>query len=102
MDYPETARRPEPNVIGGIAYDDDYQWLEDDASEEVLLWQKRQDALARDYTHAGPLAAFEAAAAEAFVDVIAIYAPKRVAGSWWHRDVPAGRSFPVITVGDDP
>jgi len=49
-----TARvSPETNTIGGITYDDPYQWLED-PTEETVAWQTAQDSAAREYVRAWP------------------------------------------------
>ena len=44
---------PETNTIGGITYDDPYQWLEA-PTEETLAWQTAQDTAAREYIRAWP------------------------------------------------
>ena len=44
VEYPVTPVRPVRNSIGGIEYDDPYQWLEA-TTPEVLDWQAAQNAL---------------------------------------------------------
>jgi hypothetical protein len=53
MRYPDTPVRLEPNEVGGLAFDDPYQWLEEDG-EDVLAWQAAQDELARSWIHGWP------------------------------------------------
>ncbi len=49
-----TARvSPESNTVGGITYDDPYQWLEA-ATDETTEWQSAQNAAAREYIRAWP------------------------------------------------
>lgn len=51
---PPTARASaETNSVGGITYDDPYQWLET-ASAETLEWQTAQNDIAREYIRAWP------------------------------------------------
>ena len=50
---PSAAVSPETNTIGGITYDDPYQWLEA-PTEETLAWQTAQDTAAREYIRAWP------------------------------------------------
>ncbi|AQZ64202.1 hypothetical protein BKM31_24495 [[Actinomadura] parvosata subsp. kistnae] len=52
--YPAAPRRPERNEVGGLVFDDPYQWLEDDDGDGVAAWQRAQDDLARSYVHAWP------------------------------------------------
>jgi hypothetical protein len=35
MRYPEAPVRPEHNEVGGLVFDDPYQWLEEDDREGV-------------------------------------------------------------------
>jgi prolyl oligopeptidase len=48
-----TPQRPVRQTVGGITFDDPYQWLEED-SAEAGLWEEQQDKLAREQLHALP------------------------------------------------
>jgi len=51
---PPMARvSPEVNTIGGITFEDPYQWLES-TTEETTQWQSAQDDAAREYIRAWP------------------------------------------------
>ena len=49
----ETRREPVRKLVGGIAFDDPYAWLQDE-SEEALAWQKRRVGEAVDAARAVP------------------------------------------------
>ncbi len=48
---PNARVSPETNTVGGITYDDPYQWLEA-ATDETTSWQSAQDVVAREYIRA--------------------------------------------------
>ena len=50
---PKARVSPETNTIGGLTFDDPYQWLET-ATDETLAWQTVQDDAAREYIRAWP------------------------------------------------
>ena len=50
---PKVRVSPETNTIGGITFEDPYQWLEA-SSEETTQWQSAQDDAAREYIRAWP------------------------------------------------
>jgi prolyl oligopeptidase len=52
-DLPVARVNPETTTIGGITYDDPYQWLET-PTDETLAWQTAQDERAREYIRAWP------------------------------------------------
>ncbi|HEX4815937.1 MAG TPA: hypothetical protein VFV66_24585 [Nonomuraea sp.] len=54
MDYPHAPARPERNEVGGLVFDDPYQWLEDDDGHGVRDWQRAQDELAAAYVRGWP------------------------------------------------
>lgn len=98
---PDSPVRPEHNRIGGIEYDDPYQWLEDD-TDEVRAWQAAQNA------HTTGLLSEELAAAlrphvdATFIDTHAYFAPREIGGKWWWQRRPEGRRFQVLEVSDAP
>ncbi|HTP47792.1 MAG TPA: prolyl oligopeptidase family serine peptidase [Casimicrobiaceae bacterium] len=54
LDYPATPKRPVTEVYHGVTVVDDYRWLEDDASPEVVRWVAEQNALTHRYLNAIP------------------------------------------------
>ena len=54
LDYPVTPKRPVTEVYHGVTVVDDYRWLEDDASQEVVRWVAEQNALTHRYLDAIP------------------------------------------------
>src|ERR1700674_1948570 len=53
LTLPEARVSPETNTVGGITFEDPYQWLEA-TSEETARWQSAQDDAAREYIRAWP------------------------------------------------
>jgi prolyl oligopeptidase len=98
--YPPAEPRPVANDIGGIRFDDPFQWLEQNTAE-VLAWQAAQNALTtralNEYAHAN---AIRRCLEETFVDVFAFYAPREIGSRWWRQYRPQGASFPVLEVAD--
>ncbi|HEX7271026.1 MAG TPA: prolyl oligopeptidase family serine peptidase [Casimicrobiaceae bacterium] len=54
LDYPVTPKRPVTEVYHGVTVVDDYRWLEDDASQDVVRWVAEQNALTHRYLDAIP------------------------------------------------
>jgi prolyl oligopeptidase len=50
---PQARVRPEINTVGGITFEDPYQWLEA-SSDETVRWQSAQDNAAREYIRTWP------------------------------------------------
>ncbi|WP_245764794.1 prolyl oligopeptidase family serine peptidase [Nonomuraea jiangxiensis] len=104
MRYPGATARPERNEVGGIVFDDPYQWLEEDGEEEVAAWQRAQDELARSYVHGWPhydeLAAQVAALVEQ-MDARNLVVPVRYGRRWFRGRVPEGRELMVFETADD-
>ena len=49
MKYPKTEKRTIIETLHGKEIKDDYQWLEDDDSEEVKEWDEQQNKFTREY-----------------------------------------------------
>ena len=91
------------DVIGGVAVDDPYRWLEDDADPAVQAWQAEQDARTTKELASSRAAGSVRAAVEAgFVDVFGYAAPQRAGGRWFRTTVPPGGSATVVEVADTP
>jgi prolyl oligopeptidase len=103
VEYPAAPVRPERNSIGGIEYDDPYQWLEG-STPEVLGWQAAQNALTdRLLTAQAALAGkFEQHLAACFVDTVACYAPREIGEQWWRQYRPEDQRYPVVEVAPSP
>ncbi|TYB65263.1 prolyl oligopeptidase family serine peptidase [Nonomuraea sp. PA05] len=103
MTYPAAPARPERNEVGGLAFDDPYQWLEDDTGDGVAAWQRAQDELARSYVHAWPhhdrLAARVGELVEQ-MDARNLVVPVRHGPRWFRGRIPAGRDLMVLEVAD--
>jgi prolyl oligopeptidase len=50
---PKARVSPETNTVGGITFEDPYQWLEA-TTEDTTRWQSAQDDAAREYIRAWP------------------------------------------------
>ncbi|MCP2259032.1 prolyl oligopeptidase [Streptoalloteichus tenebrarius] len=101
-DYPITPLRPRSHRIGGIEFDDPYQWLEVD-SPETLAWQWAQDRLAVRRLRGGPAWEQALAAARRFHASVLDHHPPEPHGRWWFREhVPRGARLPVLDVSDTP
>jgi len=103
VEYPVTPVRPVRNSIGGIEYDDPYQWLEA-TTPEVLDWQAAQNALT-DRLLAGQAALagqFDELLEACFVDTVACFAPREVGGQWWRQYRPGHQRYQVIEVAPSP
>ncbi|SHG87206.1 prolyl oligopeptidase family serine peptidase [Streptoalloteichus hindustanus] len=102
FDYPLTPRRPRPNQIGGIDFDDPYQWLEAD-SPETLAWQWAQDRLTERHLRGGPAWETALATARRFHASTLDHHPPELYGRWWFREhVPPGGRLPVLDVAETP
>src|SRR5687768_6009877 len=51
--HPPAPPRQVTEIIGGLSFDDPYQWLEED-TPEVLAWQAAQNARAAEYVRGWP------------------------------------------------
>jgi prolyl oligopeptidase len=81
-ELPPTQRRPVSNTYHGVTVDDDYQWLEDSASDETRRWTRAQDAYTRAYVEALPCyAAVRARASELMHASSVTYGSVRRAGA---------------------
>lgn len=95
---PAAAPRPHREVVGGIAYDDPWAWLEEE-SEETLAWQRAHDAAAVAELHGW--AGFEPLADALEQELVdgGMEAPRPAGGRWFHvRPSAAGTR---LTVSDD-
>lgn len=103
VEYPEARVKPERNVIGGIDYDDPYQWLEG-STPEVLDWQAAQNALTDRLLATQTVLAgeFDKHLAACFVDTVACHAPREIGGQWWRQYRPEHQRYPVIEVASSP
>lgn len=92
--------RPVDREIGGVAFTDDYAWLEDD-TEESLAWQSAQDAAAREHLRADGWYDAALAALGPHLAGQRVWAPTPVAGRWFGQQVRgAGAEQPVLCVWD--
>jgi prolyl oligopeptidase len=96
--YPHTPAKPEPNEIGGIAFSDAHQWLEDGDDAAVQAWEDEQNALTdrliRSWAGYEPL--------RALVDRHSVDSyetpPARYGAIWFRQRTPDGRSLAVAEV----
>src|SRR5258708_3632428 len=96
----QTPVRPVSNTIGGITFDDPFQWLETE-DQEALDWEQAQDDAARGHLHATRAwRPMRAAAARTHEELFSFWAPQRFGDRWWHQHVPPGSSLPVISVSE--
>ncbi|MGP4100299.1 prolyl oligopeptidase family serine peptidase [Nonomuraea sp. KM90] len=104
MPYPGAPVRPERNEVGGLVFDDPYQWMEDDDGEGVAEWQRAQDELARSYVHGWPhydrLAARVGELVEQ-MDARNLVVPMRCGPRWFRGRIPEGRDLMVLETADD-
>lgn len=95
-DYPASPAQPVANVIGGVGYDDPYQWLEAD-TDQVRAWQDAQNALTTrvlaEYPETDRLRRL---LDDRFVDMFAFHAPRQAGGRWWRQYRPAEARFQVL------
>ncbi|SEH03293.1 prolyl oligopeptidase [Nonomuraea solani] len=102
--YPAAPVRPERNEVGGLVFDDPYQWLEDDAGDGVAEWQKAQDELARASVHGWPH--YDALAGRVGelveqMDARNLVVPVRYGPRWFRARIPEGRELMVFeTAGE--
>lgn len=103
VEYPATPVLPERVSIGGIDYDDPYQWLEA-STPQVRDWQAAQNALTDRLLAAQTelAAGFEKRLAACFVDTVACHAPREIGGQWWRQYRPRDQCYPVIEVAPSP
>ncbi len=85
-DVPTARIEPVTKTIGGITFDDPYQWLHED-TDEALEWQWRQDAVAERVARSSP--AFEPLWDELREQVsqagALMFGPPRKVGGRWFR-----------------
>ncbi|MFI7700521.1 prolyl oligopeptidase family serine peptidase [Nonomuraea sp. NPDC049480] len=94
----QTPRRPVAKSVGGVEFADPYAWLGQD-TDEVLAWERRQDALAQETARRSPryeslVEAIEPRMRDAFAGYLG--AKAFVAGRWfWLRPgwLPDGSGF---------
>jgi len=95
-DYPPSPAQPVANVIGGVGYDDPFQWLEAD-SDAVRAWQDAQNALTtRSLAGYPQTARLRQLLDDRFVDMFAFHAPRQAGGRWWRQYRPAEARFHVL------
>jgi prolyl oligopeptidase len=99
LSYPSTPRRPEANTIGGISYDDPYQWLEGE-DDEVTAWQAAQQQVTKELL--GPLAGKAADLIEALTTSSDQSPPAKAGNYWFRQRRPAGEARAVVEVLDGP
>ncbi|MEU7745521.1 prolyl oligopeptidase family serine peptidase [Nonomuraea sp. NPDC049158] len=105
MRYPEAPVRPEYNEVGGLVFDDPYQWLEEDDGEGVAAWQKAQDELARSYVHGWPHHEALAARVDELIeqmDARNLVVPVRYGPRWFRARIPDGQELMVFETADAP
>ncbi len=90
-------------TIGGVAVQDSFRWLEDDADPEVMHWQR----IANDRTvaelAASPHAATVAAAVRStFEDLLGYWAPQHFGEHWFRTVQPPGSAVTVLEVSSSP
>ncbi len=100
LENPATRRAGGRQEIGGIAFEDPYLWLEDDAAAEVQEWQQGQnDVTVRTLRSLSQFTAARKLLAELQAGASS---PRPVAGRWF-RDAPnAGAEHSVLIVSDEP
>lgn len=96
--YPATPARPVDTEVGGIAYRDEFCWLEED-SEEVAAWQAAQTALAGRHLGAGVCHVAEII--EQLTTDAEQQPPRRYGPFWFRERRPAGAQRTVVEVLDD-
>ncbi|MET9241148.1 prolyl oligopeptidase family serine peptidase [Nonomuraea sp. NPDC003709] len=104
MRYPDAPARPQHNEVGGLTFDDPYQWLEEDG-QDVLAWQAAQDELARSWIHGWPHHGALAARVGELVeqmDARNLVVPVRYGPRWFSGRIPDGRELMVLEVADAP
>ena len=99
----ETRREPVRKLVGGIAFDDPYAWLQDE-SEEALAWQKRRVGEAVDAARAVPFFAelVEAIKRRTTNELSTANAPRRVAGRWFSLGLNDAGTAQAVRVGTSP
>jgi prolyl oligopeptidase len=100
--YPAAEARPQVNSIGGVRYEDSFQWLEED-TEEVLAWQTAQNELACDYVRSvAGWTRLRATVQELYANAFWYWAPERFGDRWFRRRIPKGASLAVVEVAQSP
>lgn len=97
--YPETPRRPVVETVGGVTFEDPYQWLEEE-TPEIQRWQEEQDALAGRFLREWP--GF-AALRDVLIEggrTAQLFAPQRCGESWFQLVQPDPERMPVLQVSD--
>lgn len=54
IDYPETRKEARINTFHGMSITDDYSWLDEARSEEVVAWTKLQDSTMKAFSRSLP------------------------------------------------
>lgn len=99
MTYPSTRTVDTVDTLAGISLPDPYRWLEDGTSEEVRLWQKKQNVLASSTVRAYPRFAELRSLVEAHTTPRFGTTPRAAGGQWFRAD--AGRVlFSATPLGD--
>ena len=99
--YPNTKVQPTPNSIGGIEYEDAFQWLEGD-DPDVIEWQEEQNALTSTILHKSPYfsVAMELVKAQSLDP--SFFLPRRFDDLWFSLRLPKGSSRRALEVSKEP
>lgn len=103
MESIQTPRRPVTRSVGGVEFDDPYAWLGQD-TDEVLAWERRQDALAQEAARRSPRFAslaetIEPLMRDAFAGLLS--GKTRVAGRWFWLGQDEKGTGQAVRVAED-
>jgi prolyl oligopeptidase len=100
--YPAAEPRPVSNTIGGVTFQDPFQWLEQDI-EEVLAWQAAQNELARAYIRSTPgWDRLRSTVERFYANAFWHWAPERFGDRWFRQRLPDGARLPILEVSGSP
>jgi prolyl oligopeptidase len=97
---PTVQPHPVERTVGGVAFVDRWAHLEQD-SDDVLAWQQKESATARQQLRGGCWQELRDRLAQV-VPEPRVYAPDRRGGRWFRLVLPEGQQQPVLRVSDDP
>ena len=102
MEYPDTRTVDAIEELAGIVVPDPYRWLEDAASEEVRLWQKRQNEAAsrhvRNWEGFDKLRELVTSFSSARFGTV----PRKAGGRWFRTAMPDGATQARVLVSTEP